>query len=202
MSLEQYEKLVPESIVNGTAPAVKIKPKKTSTSISKHSNFIVTINPNISEKQTDTPEARRELGGKLLKINAMIKERFQKCELLKKRGSSGDDWKCPVLEDYKTQLEQSEDKGWIHSHALVSFAGEVHIDVNSARAMIKEMFPNGFHFDVKYFRDTKKIVEHYVGKQQILKSDEQQTEKPKPLPLGHRAWSMIIPQPTITNAFE
>ncbi len=226
MSLNAYKQLVPDEIANGTAEPEETKgddgPKKP-VSIAKHSNFIVTINPNISTKKTPTPDARRTLGARLLQLNDAIKTQFSQGLLLNQRGAKSADWVCPPLESYQPSLEISSKNGWIHSHATVTFNGEVHINLAALRSFIKESyFPNGFHLDIKYYKDTAKIVNFYVNKMQgttvqpaqpqppqIQQAQQQQIQQPQPqqpqqpqeqmLPKGHGAWRHLIPGPKISK---
>ena len=185
----EYADQVPDDIVNGvpTEEKVAAEPKKKGSSVSKHSSFIITINPNVSVKKTPTPELRRVIGAKLLKLNHHIRSNFAAGQLVKKRMGAAEDWQPPALESWKSALELSEKNGWIHSHSTVGFAGEVHVDLVKLRALLKTEFPGGCHLDVRYYKDTKKIIESYVSKA---------SERP-PMVKGHPKWKEFIPEPEI-----
>lgn len=183
---EAYENLVPDSIIDGEEqPKQQDEEKK--VSVAKHSSFIVTINPNYGRAKIETPELRKQVGGKLLMLYDFLRTEFSQGRMLKKRIGAKDNWKCPPLENIgNPNLQVGPAKGWIHMHFIVGFSGEVHIDVNSVRAKSNEVFDTKTHVDVKYYRDTGKIVKHYVGR------DAKEQIKP-----GHFMWQTLIPDPEI-----
>lgn len=133
----------------------------------KRSQFMLTINPNISSTLYDRDiEKRIEISNKLLDLNDVLQTEMARGRFIIPMPKSrvSDAWRPPQLTRYVTELQIGGSMGWLHSHSMIDFGGLCFVNVNEMRDFIRSM-PNGFHkfnLRIKFIPDTKALAESYI----------------------------------------
>ena len=172
---------IPDEILNfEPGKLTKKKPKDSSKYIKevKKSNFLISINPNISHRATPTPELRKQLALGIQAVANEINKRFSAGEWLKPMKKTTTEWKAPPLESYKAKLEIGSQIGFLHVHILASFDGTCHVDLTQLREFLNGVFKRKVHVQAKFFQNAALALEKYVEKTQTTSSSADPDKEP------------------------
>lgn len=131
------------------------------------SNFLITINPNVSYKNL-TPETRMALAKRLRDVSVAFMQHLKAGRFIKGKGEKLT--QKPNAVNAQTRLEIGGTSGFLHTHNIVSFDGVCHIDLVEARKWLNKELASvtggkSVHFNVASFTDTQKIMAAYISKQ-------------------------------------
>ena len=130
-----------------------------------NSNFLITINPNISYRALDTDAKRIEIATKLKNISEFLKIKLSQGVLCKPKGvGSKTKWRPPALISFHSEIEQGQMKGFLHIHCLVKFNGTCHIDLANLNRLLKHAFNRAVHCQVKFYQDSSIALQAYLKK--------------------------------------
>lgn len=161
--LEAFINHIPDRFKNN-ATGEKKNAKKTFRKIADKSNFLITINPNISFKTLPDNATKKAVAKKLLSAGKHIRAKLSNGIFCKPKGMRTPDYKHPALIKYKKELEMGGKKGFIHMHIIASFDGVCHIDLSKLRDYVRGHFGRNVHLQVKYFQNTQTAMEAYIEK--------------------------------------
>ncbi len=178
--MAEEKKAIPSWITDNESYSAKSNAKAVFKKKSTTSNFLITIvyncgskdlraNPNLRLRiynafQTIMPKYKRALETKVI-LKPFGKTQLAKCQL------TGFDWTC----------EKAPNKGRIHIHAIAVFNGTCHIQIEKSRIALNTEFQRAFpemdttnnlHYNIKPYKDTKKILDYYITKQRENEPEE------------------------------
>jgi len=160
---------VPENILNFSGPGSVVANYQAVKDESDNSNFLITVNPNVSYKLTDSQELRAELYRKLRAAMNRLGSGFHTKELLKPFPVMSQALGSTVKQ-YEFNIEIGNNKGFMHVHSILLLEGKAHIDVKKCTELLDAEL-KGYHeagqhcyINVKAFRDQKAVINAYIHK--------------------------------------
>lgn len=138
--------------------------------ISRASNFILTVNPNISYRSLIINEERKRV------VLSGLQELGNELEYFFENGSN---WNMVSIEkkdinliNYQYSIEQGKLKGFVHLHGLIQFDDRVIMDLPKLKKFVTSYLKQtGVVLDnrniivqLKYYKDTTAIVKKYLEK--------------------------------------
>ena len=166
---------IPAEIVNFNGPASSIRKYTPHGDTVNKSNFLITVNPNVSYKLLDL-EKRVALTRHLRAVMAQIGEKLKSREFLKSFSSQSRPGKQfgtdgAEVTKYDFTLEQGLKRGFIHSHAICLVNKKVHINTKAANEWLQNQFNDWQtsgkpYLHVRSFPSTESIMQSYLNKQQ------------------------------------
>lgn len=207
---------LPEEFLQFTKPTKKkvdAKPK-----VQANSNFIITINPNISYKKL-TQDTKIQLGRQLLGLGNSMTQSMSTGQFLLPKGSKTRDptstFVPPKLISAQTKLEVGQEKGFVHIHSVVMFEGQCFVDLVALRDYSRQVMGRVCKVQVKAFNNTVAVMEAYINKgqgnpqvAQQAQGQPQQAQQPpqKPsqgIPVGIDKPAAMMPRHTVsTNRYQ
>lgn len=156
----------------------------------KTSSFLITFNPNVSYKTIEHDiEKRKELGQRLLKLSYEIEQAFRAGLMLKPKGGVAEEgWRPPPVNEFKSELQLSQDLGYLHTHNIVKFLGVTHINNKALRNFIEERGWKGFHLNVRFVYDYAENARNYIAR------DNPSEAKTQPATLSELHASFPLPR--------
>lgn len=149
----------PDEIKNFTQPNVKTREQKRKIP----SNFMITINSNISHSKLQDTNTRIYLSKKLASCCENIKHNLANGNLLYEHM----DQPLAKLIMFKYSLEIGTKKGFLHAHAICSFNGWCQIKLPALKSLCNTIMSpdsNGCFTHVQAFKDNKAMIESYISK--------------------------------------
>lgn len=161
----EVDALIPRDVI-AYEPGSDQKTDQEYKRIARKSAFLITINPNISYKILNTPEKRKMLARKLIRLSEDIQNQFIKKQLITPADPKTN---CNV-EKVKYKIEIGGKRAFIHSHLIVQFSDKCKIDLPAIRAFAKDGSQFGFKnrkvfITLKPFQaHSEEVIEKYVLK--------------------------------------
>jgi hypothetical protein len=167
---------IPEDILNFSKGKSKKKVVDTEVKQARNaSNFLITVNPNVSINTLDT-QGRKDVYRALLSAGEGMRAEIEKNNLVKPRGLPRIGFQAPAIKKFESSVEIGSEKGFLHLHILISFDGECHIDlqptINYFFQWLKRWRekPSEIYVNVRYYTDLAAVMVAYLAKQQREKS--------------------------------
>lgn len=142
---------------------------KSYTDAREKSNFLITVNTNISYNQL-SEDARETLYFKLEDFMNELEGKFRSGDLLKVFGNGVQGRSDAGVEKYEFGIEYGSQKSLLHSHAILILNKKCHIDLKNANEYLEEFFSDVHekgkkpYLNVRNFVDAQKMVETYITK--------------------------------------
>lgn len=152
---------IPDQVINHNQKPPKQYEKKTNQT----SNFIITINPNISYRSLDK-EQLIKASKSLIASCKNLEINFINGKLLKDFPSNSQ-YKTPKLTKFDFAIERGEKNGFLHAHIIVMFDGYTQLRLGVMKEFINSMmskYSKGCYVNVVNFKDTTTTIENYIKK--------------------------------------
>ena len=174
-SITSQNRKVPSAIMNFAGPTkLKTGGELKQQQKQVNSNFLITLNTNKGYKNLTTDQ-RVKLSESLHDCMTELGQKIQdkslfKCATL--RGKSMGDCANVEVKKYEFSIEIGNNKGHIHSHAVLMLDGVAQIDLTKANELVQESLASYYssgtkpHLQVKYFPSTEELVSAYIVKAQ------------------------------------
>ena len=110
---------------------------------------------------------KKSVARKLIAFGKNLEINLRNHKLLKDFATPG--YQHPELVDYRFSLEVGSQNGFIHLHCIAMFDGYCQIRLPELKSFLDRNMgsdSNGGYVNVAAFKDTKKVIENYVQKQQ------------------------------------
>jgi len=191
---------LPEEIKNANFDKTKQQQTIGKAKIStRRSNFILTLNPNISGKLIASDMQRRQLEyAKLMITNERIQRALQAGRFVVPADTVTSEWKQPVLTHYETKVQVSDKRKWMHSHAVVRFGGTCKLELNGLRNFIREDKQYGFekfNLHLRFVADSIENAMDYANRDDAEQQSKQENKgsmkqilRDIPIPIVKKIW--------------
>jgi hypothetical protein len=162
----------PSHILNFKGPGTVIADKQSVKDSAQSSNFLITVNPNVSYKIAVSDQQKTDLYQSLDKAMKRLGSGFQTRELLQPFPAVNQQAVSCNVKQYDFHVEYGNKAGFMHSHAVLLLDGKCHVNLKKCRAMLDEEFAayhqagEHVHLDIKAFKDQKAVIDAYLRKSQ------------------------------------
>lgn len=162
---------IPTEILNFDIQAFHNKRKKEKKQKALHrklarkSSFLYTMNPNYSVRALNTRDKVARLYRRIDKFNIKLRDNMNNGNWTKPKGQPGVGWVKPKIEKFQTQIEYGTEKGFMHTHGLISLDGEAHVDLAKVREEAAKWFGGKVHLSFKYTQlNSREVLDQYINK--------------------------------------
>ena len=168
--ISQYT--LPEELKSASfIPINKPKTVGKSKVSNRRANFMITINPNISPLSINANLEKRQIEyAKLQRVNERIRDALKQSRFVVPNHWDKVDeatWRKPRLISFEWKTQLSEEKKWLHTHAIARFDGLCKLDVNPIRDYIREDKQYGFqkfNLQCRFVPDSMQNAEDYINR--------------------------------------
>ena len=153
--------LIPDQVLNFTPKQPKQYEKKTSQT----SNFIITINPNISYRSLQPDQVVNSTKA-LIAACKNLEINLSNGNLLKDFPSNSQ-YKMPKLTKFEFAIERGEQNGFVHAHIIAMFSSYTQLRLGVMKDFINSMmskYSKGCYVNVVNFKDTTATIQNYIKK--------------------------------------
>jgi hypothetical protein len=136
--------------------------------IAHASNFLITINGNISWRTIADLPTRTKVYNEYSDAIEALSAGLTDGSLLKAHpGDRGKQAPAPKLTKFDSRIEVSNKNGWLHAHCIATYDSRIHVDLAKMKAEVSRYMPSSqkVYVNVRHFQDVSEIIQAYVNKQ-------------------------------------
>jgi hypothetical protein len=168
---------VPDAIVNWIGPNREVKQQQSQafkTGVLTESNFFITVNANLGYRRFNQ-QGRVNLAEHFDEVMREFGQLLESKEMLQCATIRGNYYDCKnaTVKQYDYSLEIGQQKGNVHSHAVLMLNGVAQIDEKKARKFFADKFSEyhtestgNIHLDIIPFRSNEAVLKAYMSKAQ------------------------------------
>jgi len=166
--VQRRQRDLPAHLMGDLRPGAVAEAKKDYRRLAHSSNFLITINGNISWRKISDVPTRTKVYNEYSDALEALSAGMTDGSLLKLHpGDVGKNLPRPRLTKFDSRIEVSNKNGWLHAHAIATYNGRIHVDLAKMKAEMQSHMPSSqkVYVNVRHFQDVSEIMQAYVNKQ-------------------------------------